>query len=376
MKRIGEVLDALVAEGLVTESEANLKNQPEMDNPPAWYIQVVTAFGGWLAALFFFCFVAWFLLITLSMSNNLAIGITMSILGAFCILGSTAHIASQSSPNLFLEQFRLVFHIVGHLSLLFGISTGLELWRFDHTATLHSVLILVLLGTFVVFYPDGIFRFLAGIGIVAALNVIVYDFTIAGSLSLLIGVLGLVLLIIFAGFLNSRQELANFELLQSLPYGLVFGFFGSILLEQYYGLNRQWMDTNALYQPALTSVLLLILLLWMLIRLMQSYAIKLSSPNALFILGLVVLIALPTLNTPGILAGILVVVMAFRRRNWLLLGLAYAFLAYFIIYFYYNLSQPLNIKSYILMGTGLALLIARLLLHRILPDLEKTELSQ
>jgi uncharacterized membrane protein len=304
------------------------------------------------------------------MSNNLAIGITMSILGAFCILGSTAHIASQSSPNLFLEQFRLVFHIVGHLSLLFGISTGLELWQFDYTATLHSVLIIVLLGTFVVFYPDGIFRFLAGIGIVAALNVIVYEFAIAGSLSLLIGVLGLVLLMIFAGFLSARQELANFELLQSFPYGLVFGFFGTILLEQYYGYNRQWMETSSLYQPALTSVLLLILLLWMLIRLMQSYAIRLSSPNALFILGLVVLIALPTVNTPGILAGILVVVMAFRRRNWLLLGLAYAFLAYFIVYFYYDLKQPLNIKSYILMGTGLALLIARLLLHRILPDLD------
>jgi uncharacterized membrane protein len=68
-------------------------------------------------------------------------------------------------------------------------------------------------------------------------------------------------------------------------------------------------------------------------------------------------------------------VIAFWRRNWLLLGLAYAFLAYFIIYFYYTLNQPLDIKSYILTGTGLALLIARILLNRLLPALDNTEVT-
>jgi hypothetical protein len=374
MKRIGEVLDSLVAEGLVTENEANLKNQPETDSPAPWYIQALMGLGGWIAALFFFSFMAWLLLITFNMTEEFLIGISFSVLGAICLLATTYHIHTQTRPNLFLEQFRLLIHIAGHFALLFGISTGLELWRFQYTGALHGFLILVLLGIFVWLYPDAIFRFLAGIAIVVALNLIVYDFLIVGTLSLLIGLLGLSLLIIFAGLLPAKQELAHFELLQSFPYGLVFGFFGTILLQQYYGYDY-WAEVKALYQPELTTVLLLILLLWMLSRLMRSYQIKLSSPNALYILGLVVLIALPTLNTPGIIAGILVVVMAFRRRNWLLLGLAYAFLAYFIIYFYYSLQQPLDIKSYILMGTGLALLIARTLLNRLLPKLDNTEVA-
>jgi hypothetical protein len=378
MKNIAEVLDSLVAEGFVTENEANLKNQSDMENPAAWYIQALMGLGGWIAALFFFSFVAWLLLVTFNMNDEFAVGISFSVLGAICLLATTSHIHANTGPNLFMEQFRFVIHVAGHFALLFGISIGLELWRFQYTVALHGFLILVLVGTFIWLYPDAIFRFLAGIAIVVALNLIVYDFMIAGTLSLLIAAFALVLLIIFAGFLPARQELANFELLQSFPYGLVFAFFGTILLEQYYGYSYNygyWLESNALYHPEWTSIALLVLLLWMLARLMLSYQIKLSSPNALYILALVVLIALPTLNTPGILAGILVVVMAFRRRNWLLLGLAYAFLAYFITYFYYTLNQPLDIKSYILMGTGLALLIARLLLNRLLPALDNTEVT-
>lgn len=373
MKTVAEVLDTLVAEGLISEEESSLKNSPDSESPSPWFIQALMGLGGWLGAIFFFSFISSCFFITMNLSGEFAIGIAFSIMGAVCLLATTSHINAAVSPNLFTAQFRLVVHIVGHVALIGGVFVGLQLWRLENYAAVLGLLISVQTAFFVWLYPDGIFRFLGSIAFVFGLNLIVYDFAIVGSLSVLVGGLGLLLFYLFSGIMPAKQELEHFELLQSLPYGLTFGFFGTILHELAYGYYAWEESLFGLYQPYMSSIILLALLLWMIVRLLSSYQISITAPNALFILGLVILIALPTLNTPGIVGGILVVLLAFRRHNWILMGLAYAFLAYFIIYFYYTLNLTLDVKSYILMGTGLALLLGRLLLKRVLPDIENTE---
>lgn len=70
------------------------------------------------------------------------------------------------------------------------------------------------------------------------------------------------------------------------------------------------------------------------------------------------------------MAGLLIVVLAFRRNNWILLGIAYLFFAGFIIEYYYSLEVTLLTKSIILMVTGVLLILGRLFLRRIVtvPD--------
>jgi hypothetical protein len=370
-KSVREVLDTLRAEGLISESEANLKNMPDSGSP--WFIQLLVGLGGWIGAIFFFSFFLSCFWFTLGISGNFANGLVYSLLGAICLLATSVHIQANFPENLFVEQFRLVAHLVGHVSLLVGVVVGLELWRLPYSEALVGFLVALQMALFIWLYPDAIFRFLAAIALVIGLNLTVYDFAIAGSLSLLVGILGLTLFYIYEGIMPAKQELEHFELLQSVPYGLAFGFFGTILHELSYGFYNYRYEQFALHQPYISSIFLLILVFWMLIRQLRSYNINLFAPNALFILGLVLLIVVSTLNTPGIPAAILLSLLAFRRKNWILLGISCAFLALFISYFYYMLSLELHIKSYILMGTGLALLLGRLVFQRILPELKNEE---
>ena len=48
MKTVGEILDTLLAEGLISAEESNLKNSPESENPSPWFIQALMGLGGWI----------------------------------------------------------------------------------------------------------------------------------------------------------------------------------------------------------------------------------------------------------------------------------------------------------------------------------------
>jgi uncharacterized membrane protein len=82
------------------------------------------------------------------------------------------------------------------------------------------------------------------------------------------------------------------------------------------------------------------------------------------LLGATMLVSLPVLWTPGILAAVIILVLGFQRGNRLLLGLGAVGLAVFLIAFYYHLEITLLVKSLILLGTGLLLLGLRPLMPR------------
>lgn len=363
MKTIGEVLDEFLAADLLTADAVSLSNQPQAENHNPWFIQALLGLGGWLAAIFFIAASSFCIFVTLNLSSETTIGIAFSIIGIVLLLATTSHIHADFRPNLFMQQFRLVAHIAGHLALQAGILFLFRLWNYP---SFWALTLLIQMTIFIWVYPDAIFRFLASLAIVAALNLLVFDLRIAGSLSLLIGLLALSLVINFGGFLSPEIQLKHFDILQVVPYGLVFGFFGSLLIETLYN-QASWNTETNFHTPILSTILMLILLLWLILQIFRSYEISLNKPVTWLCLGFVLLIALLTLNTAGILAGILIILLAFRRRNWILMGLAYAFLAYFIVYFYYSLNLGLDIKAYILMGTGIALLLGRLIFKRILP---------
>jgi uncharacterized membrane protein len=75
-----------------------------------------------------------------------------------------------------------------------------------------------------------------------------------------------------------------------------------------------------------------------------------------WLVGGTLLVSLPALLTPGILAAVIMLVLAFQRNNRLLLGLGAAGLVVFLIAFYYHLEVTLLVKSLMLLGTGLLLL--------------------
>lgn len=75
--------------------------------------------------------------------------------------------------------------------------------------------------------------------------------------------------------------------------------------------------------------------------------------------AVVATLLLGAVSTPGVLAGIGLLVLGYGRPDRLLLGLGALFFPAFIGIYYYNLDTPLVAKSWILAASGAVLLLAR-----------------
>jgi uncharacterized membrane protein len=71
-----------------------------------------------------------------------------------------------------------------------------------------------------------------------------------------------------------------------------------------------------------------------------------------------------TWSTPGVIAALATLLLAFHRRNPALFAVGAAFLVGFLTWFYYDLALSLWVKSGVLVGSGALLLGARGLLQR------------
>jgi hypothetical protein len=370
---IGDVLSQLVAEGYIDELPENPPFNSDDDTPA--YIKALLGLGGWIAALFFFVFVGWCLTITLlSSSGELTSGIILCIFGV-AFIGGTVYLHGRSK-NVFFSQVALATHVAGQLLFMVGLSMVLYVWypyQQEFPTVLYALIVILLEIVLIPLYEDGIFRFLATIAAVIASNVIVYELNIPASLSVLTAVLAFGVLVVWGETLPVERLIRHRLLLQAVGYGLVFGLFGTIMHELSNSPTYEGFARTALHQPLVTSILLLLMTLWLELRLLTEYEIPRSHRATSILLGIAVIIMLPTLTTPGIVASMLLILLGYRRRQNVLLVLAYLFMAGFIGYFYYSLQMTLLVKSFILMATGVLFLIGGLAFRRLLPIPEAKE---
>ncbi|MDQ7037477.1 MAG: DUF4401 domain-containing protein, partial [Anaerolineae bacterium] len=289
--------------------------------------------------------------------------------------GGTLAIQRKDSGGVFVSQLALAFHIAGHLLFIVGVGMVLSDSISSETTliVLLSLIVIVLEVILIPLYEDGTFRFLATIIAVIAANVLVYELNIFGSLSILIGLLAFGVVAVWSDMLSVETQIGYRPMLQAVGYGLVFGLFGTIMHEL--GQNPAYSESvrNGLHQPLMTALMLLAITIWYEVRLLSNYEVALSHRAAMMLLAITVIITLPTLTTPGILAALLLIILGYRRRHTVLLVLAYLFMAGFISEYYYSLQVTLLIKSFILIGTGVLFLVGGFIFQRAFPVPEATE---
>jgi hypothetical protein len=288
-------------------------------------------------------------------------------------------IVQQQAKGIFVSQVTLAVHIAGQLLLMIGINILLYEWlgydsTINYPTILFSLIIIVIEVILIPFYEDGTFRFLATIVAVMAANTLVYTLNIPATLSILIALLASGVVITWSDVLPAETQIRYRPILHTVGYGLVFGLFGTIMHELSNNPTvNEYSAHFALYTPLITSLLLLALTLWLEVRLLDNYDIPFSHRSAIVILAITIIVTLPTLTTPGILASILLIVLGYRRRHSILLILAYVFMASFISHYYYSLEVTLLIKSFILMTTGVLFLAGGWSFRRFLPVPETKE---
>lgn len=357
---LGEVTDNLEEQDyLINTSAIQDELFFEKDDSP-WYMQGLAGFGGWIAALFLLLSIGFCFGVTLNINDERVAGVFFCILAFMFLGGTTMWNASQlEKTGNFLSQLRLAIHITGHFLALIGIALIFDLWQSDN----HIVMLLLFASAFeIVFiklYDSNIYRFLATLVIVFCLSSISYIYEAPILISILTGGLMIVTIGLWTDKLPTVYQIRYFEILEPVKYGIVIGIFSILIYEV---TNRYgFIQENT---ANFTTAILFFCLIWLETILLDDYEISLTSRFALTLFAISLAISIPIWTTPGILAGIIGILLAFRRNNRILQGISSFYLAGFIVHFYYWLDVTLLTKSIILMSTGVLMIIASFVLNR------------
>lgn len=305
-------------------------------------------------------------------------GIVYLIVGVIYLVTTTAATRYFSRIPTFASFLYLISHIIGQAMVLFGVgfimNLVFELWDWDTIIITWCIIAIALQCLFIVLYPNAIYRFLATLVVSSALFTIAFVLKSAVLISVLIGSLMFLAIVVWSDRLPARWQIYSPIIFHPVAYGAMLSAFALLIYEVSNRYISGYYDDMLTTETAfITTVILFVGLILLEITLMREYKIRIGSPYTLTIFGITLLVTLPVYATPGILAGIIGIILAFRRRNRILLVLSNVYLAGFIIYFYYWLEFTLLTKSIILMTTGVLLIVARLLLRRIVivPDEKK-----
>ncbi|SFG24933.1 GDYXXLXY domain-containing protein [Neptunomonas qingdaonensis] len=325
------------------------------DSTP-WYIALMQGFAGWVAAFFMLGFVGGPVFGILFRVDN---EVALIAVGLICCTG--AYLLFRTQPKgIFVGQLGLVFSLTGQMMVAWGLLD----W-----ASYQSSIAVFLLAAFqlvlTVIMPHFIHRVLscwfAMIALFWGLNQLGIYGLGAACCSVLFTLV----------WINENHWKRFASLWEPVGFGLALAlvqFNGHILfsddLLSFYGQQAAsgWWSIA----PWLTSALVAVSFALVIKKIFIQYQLSLSSmAGRLVLLGGVLLVAsgLIALGTSSALL-ILLVGFAYQRTSLKALGLL-ALLS-FVSWYYYSLNTTLLVKSFILVGTGVALLLGQLMMRALL----------
>ncbi|GAK61371.1 hypothetical protein U27_01271 [Candidatus Vecturithrix granuli] len=335
-----ELLECLKHEGLITSEaisdiQRTLSSESLAGSSP-WYIRILVGFSAWVAAILFLASLSGFHIFD-SPTSAIIIGFIF-ILITFSVRRYTDH--------LFLNQLAFALNLAGQFLLIGGVGAKTE------NLSLAAIAAIILECLLLIGYPDPIHRFFSIIFSFAAIVALLYDLDIANAIHLLI-------LLAAGGVLFGWEREATFltgkyaEFFAPIGYGLTtvlfFLLIPSILPDL--PVSSWWTSTIGL----------LVFLLVLEFHLLVFHQIPITQPIGMILFIGTVIVSIPFYSAPGVIAALLVLLIGFQRGNRLLMGLAFTFLAIFLVAFYYYLDLTLLAKSMILIISGIGLIGLRFL---------------
>ncbi|MCB0095982.1 MAG: DUF4401 domain-containing protein [Caldilineaceae bacterium] len=344
-RAVSGVLAQLVAEGLLDAHElataTTWMDQQRTESPTPWYIKAFVGISAWLAAIFIIAF--------LGMVGLIDSGVSMVLLGIIFGVAALA-LKWMAMDSIFGGQLAFAVSLAGQGLLIAGASMLTE----NMTAT--ALVALGLEALLFVAYPDTMHRLISVVAMAAALVVLLLEQELPDGIHMIIALFAVLAIYLWRNevYLRSSRKLAAYW--SAAAYGTLLVLAGLCVLPLIGqpDTTKWWISTAALGLG----------LLYLGDQILRELEISRQSGPALWLLAGVGLLLIPTYQTPGILAALIGLLLAFWRSNNLQMGLSSAFLLFFIGVYYYNLDFTLLEKSYILLGTGAALLVIRLGLLR------------
>jgi len=342
-KQIDQLWPTLLEAGVV---KGGKPEEGDLESP--WYVKVLLAFSGWLAALFILGFIA--IGFEDIFKNNSAVLIlgTIMIAAAFAML--------RIHKNEFLDHLALATSLAGQALVVYAI--------FDmaaHNEIIAWLLVALLQLPLLMFMPNFVHRvfssFIAALAFYMALAEVDSSYIAAA----------VVMFIAAFCWLNEFCYAQHIKKIRAIAYGLTLAIItlkGTTL----FGLNalgeQLYENQTELWIGELLIGFVGLYVVW---GLLQRNGKTIS--DRLFIAALVatILVCVVSIKVQGITIGMVILLLGFSRTNRILIALGIISLIFYISSYYYLLDTTLIHKSLNLFVVGTIFLGIRWLMTRIIP---------
>lgn len=351
--------------------EGELPTIEEIESP--WYVKVLLAFSGWLAALF--------LLGTLGFLGNLILIFLVSstlflVVGTFLIFVAFILLKlSSSKVNEFIEHLAFAFSVAGQILLVFGISKALG---FSNDSMIWLIIGLVEV-VLLIIMPSYVHRLVSAF--IAAISFATATYTYFENLSSALLIFTALLMLITALlWLNEFKSQKRIDAVRATAYGFTLALVvitGTKLFmhTSIWSVRKMSLD-NEWFQPWVGEVLLSVVALFVVWKLLQKHQVMLFSTAWILAMVGTLLLTFLSLEAHGLIVGVMILFLGFSAGNRVLAGLGIISLLFYISSYYYLLDNTLLDKSVTLFVLGVVLILGRWIMLKLLPiaDASKTKM--
>ncbi|MGP9766927.1 DUF4401 domain-containing protein [Halomonas sp. AOP13-D3-9] len=313
---------------------------------PPWFVRVLQAFSGWLAALFLLGFIAMGVVFVVE-SPAASLGLGLAMIGA-------AYGLFRNARSDVLEHLALAVSLAGQLliawaAVAFWGESAASLWALVAWSLfgLQSALALVM--------PSLLHRTFSA----SAASLALYMALAMSAMALVAS--GLVLLAMTLLWLNELRCPGRIRVVQAWGYGLLLGLLVMQGLAHSHPSFVFWFDVHSPSSLAWSAPLNAVLVALSLALLL--YNVAQSKPHwALYLSPIAMLLI--SFFAPGVGQGLVVVLLGFAMGHRLVMGLGVLSLLMGIGSYSYWLDATLLTKALTLLIIGGVLLTLRLALHK------------
>ncbi len=326
--------------------EGELPEAGEPESP--WYIKVLLAISGWLAALFLIGF--------LGVGFSLLFNNDVVSLVVGCLMVGAAFSMLRLPKNEFYEHLALAVSLAGQSLIVFVLYSNLTPKAEWLALGLFQLMLALLMPNFV----HRVFSaFFAAYGLSQALLLLGAPY-VASSI---------VMFVAAWLWLHEFEQPRWMRSQRAIAYGLVLALIqikGSALFGlSIVGWRRAGVELELWVQPWVGELLAGTVTLYVVWQLLQRLDLNLSHAVSRTALLATVVLVLVSMEARGITVGMLVLLLGFAGSNRVLMGLGVIALLFYISSYYYQLNATLLEKSQTLLLLGLVLLTARWIVLRV-----------
>lgn len=335
MSRALEILWQKLHHAGLVQGEIPAKNTEQSP----WFIKILLAISGWLAALFLMGFIALGL-------SDLWREPTMALIIGLIMIG-IAYAIFRGSKNEFAENLALAISLAGQGWVVFAF---FELIESKSLPLILTGFLQILLIVLIPHYLHRIFSsFCAAVAFSIAMIALNLPFVFTSALLLAAAWI----------WLHEFDYPQHLSILHPIGYGVVLALL-IIKGSNWFG-DELWElgnNTGANFtQPWMDELLSGIVALWVVSQLLWRNSQALAQPRSHVILIGTLLVCVASMKAEGITIGTVVLILGFANSNRILMGLGVISLLTYISAYYYLLDTTLLNKSFSLLLIGVVLLV-------------------